>query len=175
MKRGRLLAREGKPARQEYSRLERSRRQENSTAADIGGSVVVASGAKWHSKGDVKSKSLLVECKTTVSDSYKVKSEDLKKIVLQAILAKRTPVFQVQLGDGQRWALLEWEVFVEAWNVYSGSQKSVMSDNRDSAPAERRDQKGAVSELAERGESAGSDIDGGKTKRPCRRLRKAGE
>jgi hypothetical protein len=171
MKRGRLLAREGEScARQSRNSLRRSRAQEKFAASDLGGSVVVASGAKWHSKGDVKSSSILLECKTTEADSYRVRAEDLKKLVLQAIMAGRVPVMQIELGNDTKWALIEWELFLEVWGEHGSSATQCnVPDHVVEPRSERRDEASSVPERAKgrecpQGEKYGS----GATKRVIR-------
>lgn len=145
--RGRLLTREGDSARQHKHSLRRSRKQEASVAQELSGArVMPGSGNTWHSKGDVKSPRYLVECKTTENKSYSLKVEELSKLVLQATLARRLPVMQVELGNGSKWAVIEWDLFLEAFGDESGSNAS----------AERRVENGGDSPRAQRcGETPG--------------------
>ncbi len=61
-----------------------SDKQEHQTAKDIGGRTTAASGAKWHSKGDVKSSLLLGECKATNEAYYSLNCKTWQKIAKEA-------------------------------------------------------------------------------------------
>ena len=64
-----------------------SSRQEKKIAKDLGGKVVANSGATLWSKGDVRLKNVLLECKTHVTDksSFSIKKEWLKTLKEEAI------------------------------------------------------------------------------------------
>ena len=99
------------PKRHSTERLRRSRKQEHDLAAKLsGGSRVPGSGNQWHSKGDVKSDSLLVECKTTEKASYRLSLDTLKTAELEAIMAGKLGVLQIEI-QGRRYAVLNWDEF----------------------------------------------------------------
>lgn len=59
-------------------------RAERDTAKRENGRVQPASGAAWHSKGDVVSKTHLVQVKSTEKKSYTLKLSDMELIEQQA-------------------------------------------------------------------------------------------
>lgn len=111
---GRLLSRKGRSSslRERRSVLNSSKLQELRTAKELGGDLVSGSGNQWHSKGDVKAKRYLVECKRTDKKSYSLKAEDLEKLRVQAHKAGKNPLFQVELGK-ERLAILPWELLLD--------------------------------------------------------------
>lgn len=64
-----------------------SQAQETAAAKAVGGRVQPASGAVWHSKGDVSSDDFLIECKLTAARSYRLTLDTLLKIEREAVLA----------------------------------------------------------------------------------------
>ena len=84
-----------------------SRKQEDRLAKVIGGKRNAASGAFWSRKGDVRSDLFLVEAKWTSKASMSIKASDLEKIVNEAILDGRKPVFAFHLMGVSYMTLLE--------------------------------------------------------------------
>lgn len=82
-----------------------SRKHENRLAKAIGGSRTAASGAFWSRKGDVRSEELLIEHKWTGKKSKTIQSAELKKIVVEAIMDGRIPVFGLHL-DGEDYVIM---------------------------------------------------------------------
>ena len=82
-----------------------SRKHENRLAKELGGSRTAASGAFWSRKGDVRNDSLLIEHKWTGKKSKTIQSAELKKIVNEAIMDGRTPVFGLHL-DGENYVVM---------------------------------------------------------------------
>lgn len=81
----------------------RSQKQEKSVAKELEAKVVVASGALWGAKGDVRSDKCLIECKTTEKPYYSVTSKVWEKIEREAIKdGMRTPLLIVDLEDRDR-------------------------------------------------------------------------
>lgn len=81
----------------------RSQKQEKSVAKDFDAKVVVASGALWGAKGDVRSDKCLIECKTTEKPYYSVTSKVWEKIEREALKdGMRTPLLIVDLEDKDR-------------------------------------------------------------------------
>lgn len=89
-----------------------SRKHENRLAKAVGGQRVAASGAFWSRKGDVRSQELLVEHKWTGKSQFTVKSAHLEKIVKEAILDGRTPVFGFHL-NGENYVVMTEDDFLE--------------------------------------------------------------
>ena len=80
----------------------KSQLQEKSVAKDLNARVVVASGALWGSKGDVRHDNLLVECKTTDKDFYSLTIATWEKIEKEAIKdGLRIPVMCVDIKGGK--------------------------------------------------------------------------
>jgi hypothetical protein len=101
------------PGRGSAKNISQSRKQERKVAKDLGGSVVVASGSRWFSKGDVKAQGVLVECKTTDKQSYILHEADLKKIAAQGIRERRLGLMQLEFSERSTWAIVQWETFKE--------------------------------------------------------------
>jgi hypothetical protein len=76
-----------------------SQKHEARLAKELGGQKVVASGAFWSRKGDVRTRELLIEHKWTGKASFTVKATVLEKIVKEAILDSRTPVLGFSLNN----------------------------------------------------------------------------
>ena len=80
----------------------KSQLQEKSVAKDLNARTVVASGALWGSKGDVRHDNLLVECKTTDKDFYSVSLTTWNKIEREAVKdGLRLPVMCVDIKGGK--------------------------------------------------------------------------
>lgn len=80
----------------------KSQLQEKSVAKDLNARTVVASGALWGSKGDVRHDNLLVECKTTDKDFYSVTFNVWNKIEREAVKdGLRLPVMCVDIKGGK--------------------------------------------------------------------------
>lgn len=92
-----------------------SNKQEKRVAKEVKGRTVVASGAIDIFKGDVRSDSLLVECKTTLKDYYVLSYHTWEKIRQEAIRdGMRDPVMCVDLKNGeQRLAIVEASTFTD--------------------------------------------------------------
>jgi hypothetical protein len=93
----------------------KSQFHEKRIAKAIGGSTNAASGAFWSRKGDVRSEDLLVEHKWTGKKSKTIQSSELKKLVNEAIMDGRTPVFGIHL-DGEDYVILLENDFLEMRN-----------------------------------------------------------
>jgi len=92
-----------------------SQHHEKRLAKAIGGSTNAASGAFWSRKGDVRSSDLLIEHKWTGKKTKTIKSDELKKLVNEAIMDGRTPVFGIHLDNEDYVILLETD-FLEMRN-----------------------------------------------------------
>lgn len=85
----------------------KSKLQENRTAKEFNGRTTVASGAMYHSKGDVKTSTLLIENKYTDAPFYMLKLSVWRKIMQEATKeALRVPVMQLDLG-GKSYIILD--------------------------------------------------------------------
>lgn len=92
-----------------------SQKHEKRLAKAVGGQTTAASGAFWSRKGDVRSKTLLIEHKWTGKLSKTIQSKDLKKITNEAIMDGRLPVFGIHL-DGEDYVILLETDFLELWD-----------------------------------------------------------
>lgn len=80
----------------------KSQLQEKSVAKDLDAKTVIASGALWGSKGDVRHEEFLVECKTTEKHSYSLTMKVWEKIEKEAIKdGLRVPLMCVDTEDGE--------------------------------------------------------------------------
>ena len=92
--------------------LKESQKHEKRLAKRVGGQRNAASGAIWNRKGDVRSDDLLIEHKYTGKKQYTLKSIDLEKNVINAILESRMPVFGISLNS-KNYVLLTENDFLE--------------------------------------------------------------
>jgi hypothetical protein len=92
-----------------------SQKHEKRIAKAIGGQTTAASGAFWSRKGDVRNDSLLIEHKWTGKKSKTIQSAELKKIVTEAIMDGRLPVFGIHPDEEDYVILMETD-FLEMWN-----------------------------------------------------------
>ncbi len=80
-----------------------SRKQELVVAKELNGNAVIASGALYTMKGDVRNDLLLVECKTTKNGYYSLTLNVWEKIAKEALQdGMRTPVMQINLKNGDK-------------------------------------------------------------------------
>lgn len=78
----------------------RSQKQEKKVAKDFNAKTVVASGALWGAKGDVRNDKYLIECKTTEKDYYSLTAKVWEKIEQEAIRDRmRIPLMVIYLED----------------------------------------------------------------------------
>jgi hypothetical protein len=96
-----------------------SQKHEKRLAKAVGGQTTAASGAFWSRKGDVRNAELLIEHKWTGKKSKTIQSAELKKIVTEAIMDGRLPVFGIHL-DGEDYVILMETDFLELWNKLNG-------------------------------------------------------
>ncbi len=92
--------------------LKRSRLQEKRAARDYDGTVQAGSGNQWHSKGDVRTRNFLIECKTTVHQSYSLARQTWEKIRAEATLDDRLPAMEVDIS-GLSLVVLAQQDFLE--------------------------------------------------------------
>jgi hypothetical protein len=92
-----------------------SQKHEKRLAKAVGGQTTAASGAFWSRKGDVRSKTLLIEHKWTGKLSKTIQSKELKKITNEAIMDGRLPLFGIHL-DGEDYVILLETDFLELWD-----------------------------------------------------------
>ena len=89
-----------------------SRKHEERLAKELDGSRTAASGAFWSRKGDVRSEEFLLEHKWTGKKSFSLKAEVLEKIVKEAVLDGRLPVFGFSLND-KNYVIMTEDDFLE--------------------------------------------------------------
>jgi len=97
-----------------------SQKHEERLAKAVGGQTTAASGAFWSRKGDVRSETLLIEHKWTGKKSKTIQSVELTKIVNEAIMDGRLPVFGIHL-DGKDYVILMETDFLELWDKVNGN------------------------------------------------------
>lgn len=105
----------------------RSQKQEKSTAKAFNAKTVVASGAKWGAKGDVRSDVFLIECKTTKKSFYTLTAKTWEKIEREAIRDHlRIPLMVIDLEDKDRVVVFRPQDFnVLITSVIANTPKSV--------------------------------------------------
>lgn len=80
----------------------KSQAQERRVAKELQADTVIASGALWGSKGDVRSGRFLIECKTTSKDYYSLTVDTWNKISKEALKdGMRIPIMQIELSGGK--------------------------------------------------------------------------
>lgn len=84
-----------------------SQRRENSLAKKYGARTTPNSGARWHSKGDLKTETHLIEIKSTKGSQIVVHKSWLEKIREEAIKEGKEPVLVIDFGDIQLTGLIE--------------------------------------------------------------------
>ena len=89
-----------------------SQKHEKRIAKAVGGATTAASGAFWSRKGDVRNEKYLIEHKWTGKKSKTIKSEELKKITVEAVMDGRTPIFGIHL-DGEDYVIMLETDFME--------------------------------------------------------------
>lgn len=97
----------------------RSQLQEKSVARDLNAKTIVASGALWNAKGDVRNDKFLIECKTTEKGFYSITSTVWNKIEEEACRDRmRTPLLVVDLRDSERYVIFNPKSFDYNPDVY---------------------------------------------------------
>lgn len=96
--------------------------QERAIAKDLQGRRQPGSGSRWHSKADVKAGRFLVEAKHTAAKQYTVKWADLFKVKKAAMYEGREWVLWVELGSGQKFAVVDTNVILELEERYRNEQ-----------------------------------------------------
>lgn len=96
-----------------------AQKQERRTAKELDGRATPASGARWHSKGDVRAGRFLIECKTTEKDFYRLTAKTWDKICREALRdGMREPAMRIDLRDEHRdvrsYAVVSLESYVFA-------------------------------------------------------------
>ena len=84
-----------------------SQRRESSLAKKYGARMTPNSGARWHSKGDLKTETHLIEVKSTKGSQIIVHKSWLEKIREEAIKEGKEPVLVIDFGDIQLTGLIE--------------------------------------------------------------------
>ena len=80
-----------------------SQKQEKSVAKDLNARTVVASGALWNAKADVRNSQFLVECKTTEKDYYTITAKVWEKICKEANRDRmREPLLVIDLHNNHK-------------------------------------------------------------------------
>lgn len=105
-----------------------SKLQEKKTAASFGGRTTPGSGNQWHSKGDVRTPSWLIECKATAKLSYSLKAETWSKIRTEALLEGRDPLMAIEFIDQDvSLVVLDREDFLALMNYKQELQDAIGS------------------------------------------------
>ena len=117
----------------------KSIKQENKVAKEMSAKTVVASGALWGAKGDVRNDQYLVECKITSKPFFRLSLKQWDKIRKEAIKdGMRIPVFCIDLENGsKRFAVVDSSFFsigevvdVTDYVLVRGDTKSILVDSQ---------------------------------------------
>ena len=112
----------------------KSQKQEKSVAKDLNAKTVIASGALWGSKGDVRHDQFLVECKTTDKPFYSLTMKVWEKIEKEAVKdGLRIPVMCVDLNGGkERYAVFVSKHFTsyKEYHEVTGYTDMMWSDKK---------------------------------------------
>ena len=109
----------------------KSQLQEKRVAKDLNAKTVVASGALWSAKADVRSDEFLVECKTTEKPFYSLTLKVWEKIETEAIKdGLRIPVMCVDTDNGNNRFAVFLEKDFKHYKTYSDLEigETVWSD-----------------------------------------------
>jgi hypothetical protein len=87
--------------------LQKSQKQEKTTANRYGGSVNAGSGNGWVRKSDVRTADVLFEMKYTDAKSYSLKAADLKKAEDYALVDGREMAFGISFSGVEYMVLPE--------------------------------------------------------------------
>jgi len=93
---------------------EKSKKQEERIAKDVGGKRQPASGSRWGSKRDIVTPDLLIEAKTTKHSKKSVVIKDLHFLTKQAYQQGKVPVYIIELGNKQEVAIVPAQELTEA-------------------------------------------------------------
>jgi hypothetical protein len=104
----------------------RSKRSEKRAARIFGGRVQPASGALpvAHLKADVKSRTFLVDDKTTESKSFSINIEVWRKLTKEAFVNRRKPCMRIEFSQSQPLYLIDEMTFVDMLEAYEALLKS---------------------------------------------------
>jgi len=92
--------------------LRRSQAQEKKSALAHGGKRQPGSGSGWARKGDVRTKSTLIENKRTDARQITLKADHLEKIWFEAWSEGRRPLLEFELG-GRCWVAQPRDDYLE--------------------------------------------------------------
>ena len=109
----------------------RSIKQEKNTARELCGRLTPASGARWHSKGDIRTQNFLVECKATEKDYYNLNYKVWDKIKDEAVRdGLRTPVMRIDLqnkyGDIVSLAVISCFIYYDGIESVIGTKEKLL-------------------------------------------------
>jgi Holliday junction resolvase len=74
-------------------------RKEKKDAETFNAKRTPRSGGFWFAKGDSKSDTFLIECKTSKHNRYSITDKLWEKLQREAIIAKRIPLLSIEFGD----------------------------------------------------------------------------
>ena len=86
--------------------------KEKKDAQDFDGRRVKGSGNQWHSPGDIRNDTFLVDCKSTTKKSYSVSKSTWDKIYEEALFSQRLPLLSLDI-DGLELVVISKEDFLE--------------------------------------------------------------
>lgn len=87
--------------------MKRWQKKEKSDSSSLGGRVRPRSGGLWFAPGDVTTEEFLIDCKTTIHDSFSVTEHIWNKINNEALKCRKLPCLSIQLGSGKEVVVLD--------------------------------------------------------------------
>ena len=93
-----------------------SAKSEKAAAAKFNGRRQIASGALHFAKGDIKTDIYLIEDKITRGDRFNLTSKLWDKLRLEALQARKRPLFRITLGNGRTVIVTQEDDFLALLN-----------------------------------------------------------
>jgi len=93
-------------------------RKEKSDEKVFKGRRTKGSGKTWYSKGDIKTFTFLIECKSTVKGSFTISRKTWGKISREALLSSRIPVLSIRFEkENEEIVILSKNDFLTLFNA----------------------------------------------------------
>ena len=107
---------------------QRSLRQEREVASKLDGKVQPGSGNQNHSPGDVKTKNVLLECKTTKHKSFRITTDLIRKVRIEAKSTNKEWAIVLDMDDTyshtkERVVVLDLDLFTALMEQYNGFER----------------------------------------------------
>lgn len=98
-------------------------RNEREVMEQLGLQTVPGSGSGWVHKEDGENENVMVQLKSTDSDSYRINMFDIKQLEYHAMVSHKVPIFLVQFLKQQKlYAMVEVGNIEELFNAFKFNQ-----------------------------------------------------